>query len=186
MAIACVLASPHSAYALCGGSAVPVTPESMLQGTQPGQVVFVGTVAETRAAGYNALFHVEQVLYGAPLNEWMTLRGSNDESWLAWQEDVPTWQVGERYLVNALRDGADLRSTTCSYPLLLGKSFTQAARAGEAPPLASWRPVLWPWQPLIGTLFIPTIAILAGAGGVLAFLVWRRRNGGYDRASARH
>jgi len=186
MAIACVLVSPHSAYALCGASAMPLNPQSMSQGRQPNQVLFVGTVAETRAAGYNALFHVEQVWYGAPLNEWMTLRGSNDESWLAIEEDVPKWQVGERYLVAAQRDGADLRSTTCSYPLLLGESFTQAARAGETPPLASWRPLLWPWQPLIGTLFIPTIAILAGTGGMLAFLVWRRRSGGYDRASARH
>jgi hypothetical protein len=175
MAIGSVLVSPHSAYALCAASAVPVTPQSMLQGTQPGQVLFVGTVAETRAAGYNALFHVEQVWYGAPLNEWATLRGSNDESWLALEEDVPKWQVGERYLVAAQRDGADLRSTTCSYPFRLGDSLTQTGRAVEVPPLASWRPVLWAWQPLIRTLFIPMSAVFAAVIAVLAVLGWRRR-----------
>jgi len=174
MAIASVLVAPHPAYALCAAPAQPLNAESMLQGMQPGQVLFVGTVRETRAAGYNALIQVEQVWYGAPLNEWMTLRGSDDESWLAWEEDVPQWQAGERYLVVAQRDGADLRSTTCSYPLPGQESFTQTGRA-QAPPLASWRPLLWSWQPLIGTLLLPMIAILAGVIAALVLLVWIRR-----------
>lgn len=72
LAIASVLAAPNLAYALCGAPAEPTNPESMLRDVEPGQVLFVGAVAETRARGYNALFHIEQVWYGAPLNEWMT------------------------------------------------------------------------------------------------------------------
>jgi hypothetical protein len=175
MAIASILVATHPANALCAASALANNAQSMLRGMGPGRVMFVGSVAETRAAGYNALFHVEQVWYGAPLNEWMTLRGSNDESWLAVEENIPRWQVGERYLVDAKRDGADLRSTPCSFPLRWQESFNQTGRVVETHAVASWRPVLWPWRPLIGTLFIPMSAILAAVTAALVVFVLSRR-----------
>jgi len=186
IAIASLVVAIQPAYALCAAPQ-PRDAESMLLALQPDHVLFVGTVAETRAEGYNALLHVEQVWYGAPLNEWMTLRGSNDESWGATKEDIPRWHVGERFLVDAKRDGADLRSTACSYPLPWQGSITQTGRAVQAPPVPTWRPLLWPWQPLIGTLLIPMSAILVGVIASLVVLIWvrrRRRTLPYDAKNA--
>lgn len=82
--------------------------------------------------------------------------------------------VGERYLVDARRDGADLRAMTCTYPLLWQESFTRTGQAVQTPPAANVRPLLWPWQPLISTLLIPMSAISAAV--VATLFVLRRRS----------
>ena len=164
--------SAAPAAALCGG---PLPSEStVLASAGPDTVVLIGTVAETRGARYNALIHVEEVWLGGPVNEWMTLRGSSDESWFAVQEDVPMWAVGVRYLLRAQRDGNDLRSTTCSYTVRWEDSFIASRPSTASAPIASFRPLLWEWQPLFQTLLVPAAVVLLVL--TLIGLVLRRRS----------
>jgi hypothetical protein len=164
MLAALLAATPVPTAALCAsGYANPMLSDDR------DQVVFVGTAVEL-AGIHNALFQVEEVWRGGPVPEWQVVRGTESANRIV--EDLPVWEVGGRYLVEAHRRGAELWTLVC------GSQGSQAygaeAMSYRPPdveaPTSAIRPLLWQFP-------VPFL-ILGGLGIIVVgsfYVVSRRR-----------
>ena len=156
-ALATAFASP--AYGLCDGSA------TISDALRDGDVVFIGTVVETRTDNRSALFAVSDVWAGGPVRTWQPVLVPNELGNVNIFEET-RWEDGTTYLVVARHRGADqLTSVHCSASQPLSDTVLAARPTGATEPIQSDRPLLWAWRPVLRVVW--PVVLFAGAMATL-------------------
>jgi hypothetical protein len=138
-------------------------------------VTFVGTVTDLQAYEQNALIHVEEVWFGAPLPEYLAAIQIESTNQIA-SGSLP-FRLGDRWVVRGERDGDDVR-IDCVATRLYDETIAAHAPPHVTQPLAGQRPQLWGLESASSLAELPVkivaVALIALAAVGIGGLIRRR------------
>ena len=164
------LPSMVQASGACLGEVNPWDPP-----TDGNTVTFVGTVTDLQAYEQNALIHVEEVWFGAPLPEYLAAIQIESNNQIA--SGTLPFHLGDRWVVRGERDGDKVR-IDCVATRLYDETIAAQAPPHVTQPLAGQRPQVWGLESASWLAELPVtilaVALIALAAVAITGFIRRR------------